>query len=103
MAMTRNCPNCSERTIAASALIASSGYCSNCGSDVGVHWFWRTGFVIATLIVAVPTTVAVFAQQGIYAALLWAPFPIGALGYLKARFCPLVTKQKNTRGHSVTG
>ena len=98
MAMTRSCPNCSKQTIAASALIASSCFCSNCGSLVGVHWFWRTGFVIATLIIAVPTTVAVFAQQGIYAALLWAPFPIGALGYLKARYCPLQTKQRMGAG-----
>ncbi|MDH3989455.1 MAG: hypothetical protein OEV34_10020 [Gammaproteobacteria bacterium] len=31
-------------------------------------------------------------QMGIYAALLWFTFPIGALSYLKARFGPLETK-----------
>lgn len=93
--MNRSCPNCTERAVSAKALIASNTICSSCGSVVGVRWFWRVGFIIATLVVAVPTTVAVFAQQGIYAALLWAPFPIGAIGYLKARFCPLETKQQS--------
>jgi hypothetical protein len=37
---------------------------------------------------------AVLAQQGLYAALIWLPFPIGAIGYFKARFCPLETKRK---------
>jgi hypothetical protein len=34
----------------------------------------------------------VLAQMDVYAALLWMPFPIGAISYLKARLCPLVTK-----------
>jgi hypothetical protein len=38
------------------------------------------------------STIAVLAQFGIYAALLWFPFPVGALGYLKARFSPLEVK-----------
>jgi len=31
-------------------------------------------------------------HQGFYAGLLWLPFPIGAMGYLKARYCPLEVK-----------
>ena len=30
---------------------------------------------------------------GVYAVILWFAFPIGAIGYLKARFCPLVAEQ----------
>jgi len=49
--------------------------------------FFALIFVTTTL-----STIAVLAQQGLYAALIWLPFPIGAIGYVKARFCPLVTK-----------
>ena len=36
---------------------------------------------------------AVFAQMGFYAAILWFPFPIGSLNYLKVRVCPLETRR----------
>lgn len=41
------------------------------------------------------SSIAVLAQQGIYTALLWAPFPIGAIGYVNARYFPLGTKPKS--------
>jgi hypothetical protein len=44
---------------------------------------------VLTFLVTSLSTIAVLAQFGIYAALLWFPFPVGALGYLKARFLPL--------------
>jgi hypothetical protein len=47
---------------------------------------------LLTLLVTSLSTIAVVAQFGIYAALLWFPFPVGALGYLKARFSPLEVK-----------
>jgi len=37
----------------------------------------------------------VMAQMGFYAALIWFPFPIGALSYLKAWLCPAVAKQES--------
>ena len=76
-----------------SGLIVSSFDCSNCGEVVGVHWFYRVVFFVVILLVTVPSAVAVLAQQGVYAALLWAPFPIGAIGYIKARICPLEVKR----------
>jgi len=41
------------------------------------------------LIAAIITTGMVFLQAGLYAAIVWLPFPVGALSYLKARFCRL--------------
>ena len=58
-----------------------------------MHWFYRAAFFIVILLITAPSTFAIFIQQGVYAALLWAPFPIGALGYVKARFCPLEAKR----------
>jgi hypothetical protein len=43
---------------------------------------------------------AVFAQMGFYAAILWFPFPIGSLNYLKVRVCPLETRRTTA---NVTG
>ena len=41
------------------------------------------------LIATVMTTGMVFLQAGLYAAIVWLPFPVGALSYVKARFCRL--------------
>ena len=47
-------------------------------------------FTLAIVVVTVGTSLAVLYLFGIYAVILWFAFPIGAIGYLKARFCPLV-------------
>ena len=49
-------------------------------------------FFVVIFAITFVSTVAVLAQFGIYAAILWFSFPIGAIGYLKARFSPLETK-----------
>lgn len=63
--------------------------CPCCRSLVGVHRAAAAGFGILILPVTLASSLIVLIQAGFYAALLWFPFPIGALGYLKARFCPL--------------
>lgn len=77
--------------------------CINCGELIGVHWFYRAVFFAAILLVTVPSALAVLAQQGVYAALLWTPFPIGALGYVKARFCPLEVKRRKDDSRRPSG
>jgi hypothetical protein len=42
------------------------------------------------------TTTMVLMQSGLYAAILWFPFPIGSLSYIKARFSPLETKEEGS-------
>ena len=75
-------------------MIVSNFHCANCKAIVGVKWLYKAGFFPVILVVTVLSTMAVLAQQGLYAALIWLPFPIGAIGYFKARFCPLETKRK---------
>jgi hypothetical protein len=46
-------------------------------------------FSLVIVVVTVGSSVAVFSMFGVYAVILWFAFPIGAIGYIKARFCPL--------------
>jgi len=75
-------------------LLVSNVDCPICGAFVGVQRFYKAVFFLVIFSITAPSTIAVLAQQGVYAALLWIPFPIGAIGYLKARFCPPETKRK---------
>lgn len=71
------------------SLIINDGTCSNCGSRVGVRPLYQAVFLLVTVPVAALSTAAVWLQQGVYAALLWFPFPVATIGYLKARYSPL--------------
>ncbi len=90
---TRICPTCSQESIPISELLLSHARCPYCNSLVGPHWFFGTIFFVIIFLVTMASTIAVLALFGIYAAILWFSFPIGAIGYLKARFSPLETKQ----------
>ena len=100
--LNRDCPICSEKTIPVSGLIVSNFDCPNCRETVGVQWLYRSAFFLVIFVVTVLSSIAVLAQLGVYAALLWAPFPIGAIGYLKARYSPLEKRPKRAepRGRS---
>ena len=93
----RNCPNCSAHTIPVSALIMSDVLCRVCGKRIGVHWVFRSVFFILIFITAAGTGLIVYVDQGFYAALLFVSVPIGALGYIKARFAPLVVRRDLSR------
>ena len=87
--MNRNCPNCSRKSIPVTSLILSRTFCPTCGTMVGVKRAYAVLFFIVTFGLTAASFIAILAQQGIYAALIWLPLPIGALGYIKARYCPL--------------
>lgn len=89
----RECPNCSARSIRLPELLLSDCHCPACGALVGVHWAAYFGFTIVTFAAASVTTIMVLMQSGLYAALLWFPFPVGSLSYIKARFAPLQAKE----------
>lgn len=91
--MNRNCPNCSANSIPVSELLFRSYQCPMCRFDVRVNRFASALFTLAIIVVTIGTSVMVLALFGIYAVILWFAFPIGAIGYLKARFCPLVAEQ----------
>ncbi len=90
----RTCPACSQPTIPIAGLLVAHARCPNCDSLVGPHWFFGSLFFLVILIATFASSIAVLSQFGIYAAILWFSFPIGAIGYLKARFSPLVSKHE---------
>lgn len=60
---------------------------------IGVHWAFRAFFFVLILVVTFVWGLAVLIDQGLYAALLMVSLPIGAIGFIKGRFCPLVVKK----------
>jgi hypothetical protein len=62
-------------------VIASNFECRNCNTLVGIQWLYRAVFFALIFVTTTLSTIAVLAQQGLYAALIWLPFPIGAIGY----------------------
>lgn len=91
--MIRNCPNCSTNSIPVSELLFGTCVCPNCRMTVRLNRFASALFMLAIIAVTIGTSVMVLTLFGIYAVILWFAFPIGAIGYLKARFCPLVAEQ----------
>lgn len=87
--MQKPCPICSEKTIPVRGVLFSEYRCPNCRSVVRISknsaWFANLLILIATVM----TTGMVFLQAGLYAAIVWLPFPVGALSYVKARICRL--------------
>ena len=67
---------------------------TNCSQLVGVHWLFRSVFFVIILVATLFTVSVVLIDQGLYAALLMISVPIGAIGFIKARFCPLVVKRR---------
>ena len=95
--MKRECSACSKPVIAVSDVLLSDCQCPNCGAVVGFHWSIALAFGSVIVPITLVSTVMVLMQMDIYAALLWAPFPIGAISYIKARYCPLVSKDNPRR------
>ena len=95
MPLNRKCPGCSEESVSVSGLILSDVFCTNCGQLVGVQWVLKTIFFLVILIATIALGIVVLEDQGLYAALLMISLPIGAIGYIKARYCPLVVRKQN--------
>ena len=94
--MNRRCPGCSSETVPVSGLILSDVLCATCGRRVGVHWLFRSVFFVIISIVTLFTVFVVLVEQGLYAALLMFSVPIGAIGFIKARFSPLVIRRQRS-------
>lgn len=102
-ALNRKCPNCAAESISMSDLIVSNADCSSCGELIGVHWLFKAIFFVIIFAVTLVTAVIVLVDQGLYAALLMISVPIGVIGYIKARFCPLETKRRRDDPQSRSG
>ena len=94
--LRRICPNCSSKSISVTGLILSDVVCANCSQLVGVHWVFRSVFFVIILIATLLTAFVVLIEQGLYATLLMVSVPIGAIGFIKARFSPLVLKRNRS-------
>lgn len=101
--MKRNCPNCSGQTISVRELLFGDCRCRSCLRVIGVH---RVASVMASIViftVAVLTTLIVLIELDLWAALLWFTLPVGALSYVKARFCPLETRPESHQSRGASG
>jgi hypothetical protein len=99
----RTCPGCSERTIPVKRLLlANVHWCGVCGSQVKAQWLYGAIFNILIVVVTLFSTIVVHFGHGFYAAMLLLPLPLGAIGYLKARYCQLeaVRPEVDTRDAS---
>ena len=94
--MIRECPNCCARSIPLSDVLFGNCRCAKCGAVVGVHSVAYLSFNILIVAVTLTTTIMVLMQLGVYAAIVWFPFPVGSLSYIKARFSPLETKGRGS-------
>jgi uncharacterized protein (DUF983 family) len=92
--MQRICPNCSVRAIPVAELLFGVCHCPNCRLDVRVNRLASILFSLVIVVVTVATSLMVLSLFGVYAVILWFAFPIGAIGYLKARYCPLTVLQR---------
>ena len=91
--MNRRCPGCSRESIPVSELILSDAECLRCHQRIGVQWLFRAFFFVVTFAATAVTAIVVLADQGLYAALLMISVPIGAIGFIKARYSPLVVRR----------
>ena len=55
---------------------------------------FRAIFFVVILAATVVVGVVVLVDQGLYAAILMISLPIGAIGIIKARYCPLVVRNQ---------
>lgn len=90
--MNRECPSCARSSIPVKELLFTDYRCAECRELVGVQSIVAAISSFLIFVVASVTTLMVLIQLGLYAALVWFTAPVGALGYLKARFGPLETK-----------
>jgi uncharacterized protein (DUF983 family) len=94
--MQRICPHCSTRSIPIAGLLLGVYECSNCRHRVRVNRAASFLFSILIIVVTVATSYMVLSMFGIFAVIIWFAFPIGAISYIKARFCPLTVLPHKT-------
>ena len=91
--MLRVCPACHKDSISPGSVFQSNCECQKCRSIIGVHWIITAiSFPIIALVAAI-STVVVYKSFGYMHAIVLFPLPIGALGYIVARFSPLQVKE----------
>ena len=82
------------RAIPVAELLFGVSSCPNCRQPVRVNRFASMVFSLVIVAVTIASSLMVLSLFGIYAVILWFAFPIGAIGYLKARYCPLTVAKR---------
>jgi len=85
-----------HKSVPVSGLILSDVLCPRCGRLVGVQWIFKAVFFVLVLVATLVVGLVVLVDQGLYAALLMISLPIGAIGFIKARYCPLVVRKQES-------
>ncbi len=101
--MNRVCPSCTIESVSTRDLLFGNCRCGHCRRIVGVR---RFASVLANAVIfatAIVSTLIVLIELGLYAALLWFTLPVGALSYVKVRFCPLEVKPEPFRSGGSSG
>ncbi len=101
--MNRVCPNCASHSVSTKDLLFGNCRCASCHCIVGVR---RLAAALANAViftVAIVSTLIVFIVLDLYAALIWFTLPVGALSYVKIRFCPLEVKPEPYRSGDSSG
>ncbi len=80
------------------AVLFAEFRCPNCSGFLRVSRYQAAIFNLLILVVTLATSGMIFLQAGLYAAIVWLPFPIGALSYVKARFCRLEVRSTEPPG-----
>lgn len=64
---------------------------------------YKVIFFVVILVATIILGFVVLIYQGLYAALLMVSLPIGAIGIIKARYCPLVIRRQGRDAKSSSG
>jgi len=64
---------------------------------------YKAIFFVVILVATIVVGLVVLIDQGPYAALLMISLPIGAIGIIKARYCPLVIRKQESDAKSSSG
>ncbi len=74
-------------------LLLRHAYCESCQSLVGARRGPSALVNFVSVLATLTTSLMVLSTMGNFWALLWFTVPIASFAYIKARLCPLETKQ----------
>ena len=91
--MMRVCPACNKDSISIGSILLSKCECPSCRRIIGVHSVVAAFTYPIIILAAIISSIIVNAYFGYTHAIVLFPVPIGALGYIVARYSPLQVKE----------
>ena len=93
--MLRVCPSCKKDSISPGSILLSNCECPFCRKIIGVHSVVAAFTFPIIILASVISSIVVYAQFGYTYAIVLFPVPIGALGYIVARYASLQVKKSH--------